>query len=40
LKALAMLAAVVFAGHFLLRFLLRVIKRTGVPEVFTAFALL
>ncbi|WP_158935786.1 monovalent cation:proton antiporter-2 (CPA2) family protein [Burkholderia sp. S171] len=40
LKALAMLAAVVLAGRFLLRFLLRVIKRTGVPEVFTAFALL
>jgi len=39
-KALAMLAAVVLAGHFLLRILLRVIKRTGVPEVFTAFALL
>jgi glutathione-regulated potassium-efflux system ancillary protein KefC len=39
-KALAMLAAVVLAGHFLLRFLLRAIARTGVPEVFTAFALL
>ena len=40
LKALAMLAAVVLAGHFLLRFLLRAVARTGVPEVFTAFALL
>jgi monovalent cation:proton antiporter-2 (CPA2) family protein len=40
LKALAMLAAVVLAGHFLLRFFLRAIARTGVPEVFTAFALL
>jgi len=40
LKALAMLAAVVLAGHFLLRILLRAIARTGVPEVFTAFALL
>jgi glutathione-regulated potassium-efflux system ancillary protein KefC len=40
LKALAMLAAVVLAGHFMLRFLLRAIARTGVPEVFTAFALL
>jgi glutathione-regulated potassium-efflux system ancillary protein KefC len=40
LKALAMLAAVVLVGHFLLRFLLRAIARTGVPEVFTAFALL
>jgi monovalent cation:proton antiporter-2 (CPA2) family protein len=40
LKALAMLAAVVLAGHFLLRFLLRAVARSGVPEVFTAFALL
>jgi monovalent cation:proton antiporter-2 (CPA2) family protein len=40
LKALAMLTAVVLAGHFLLRFLLRAVARTGVPEVFTAFALL
>jgi glutathione-regulated potassium-efflux system ancillary protein KefC len=39
-KALAMLVAIVLAGHFLLRFLLRAVARTGVPEVFTAFALL
>jgi glutathione-regulated potassium-efflux system ancillary protein KefC len=40
LKALAMLAAIVLAGHFLLRFILRAVARTGVPEILTAFALL
>ncbi|CAE6850572.1 Glutathione-regulated potassium-efflux system protein KefC [Paraburkholderia nemoris] len=39
-KALAMLAAVALAGRFLLRYALRAIARTGVPEIFTAFALL
>jgi glutathione-regulated potassium-efflux system ancillary protein KefC len=39
-KALAMLAAVALVGRFLLRYALRPIVRTGVPEIFTAFALL
>src|SRR5579859_2801675 len=36
-KALAMLAAVALVGRFLLRYALRAIARTGVPEIFTAF---
>ncbi|HEY3596021.1 MAG TPA: monovalent cation:proton antiporter-2 (CPA2) family protein [Paraburkholderia sp.] len=39
-KALAMLAAVVLAGRLLLRHGLRIVSRTGAPEIFTAFALL
>src|SRR5260370_10907167 len=39
-KALAMLVAVALGGRFLLRFALRWIARSGVPEIFTAFALL
>jgi glutathione-regulated potassium-efflux system ancillary protein KefC len=40
LKALVMLAAVVLIGHYLLPVVLRLISSTGVPEIFTAFALL
>ncbi|RKE39455.1 Kef-type potassium/proton antiporter (CPA2 family) [Paraburkholderia sp. BL23I1N1] len=39
-KALVMLAAVALVGRFLLRYALRAIARTRVPEIFTAFALL
>ena len=39
-KALAMLAAIALVGRFLLRFALRRIDRIGIPEIFTAFALL
>jgi monovalent cation:proton antiporter-2 (CPA2) family protein len=39
-KALAMLGAVVLAGRYLLHLALRLISRTGVREIFTAFALL
>ncbi len=40
LKALAMLGAVALAGRYLLHIVLRVIMSIGVPEIFTAFALL
>ncbi|BBP97161.1 hypothetical protein BSFA1_22900 [Burkholderia sp. SFA1] len=40
LKALAMLGAIALAGRYLLHVVLRVIRSTGVPEIFTAFALL
>ncbi|MFL9903973.1 monovalent cation:proton antiporter-2 (CPA2) family protein [Paraburkholderia fungorum] len=40
MKALAMLAGVALGGRFLLRFGLRRVVRAGVPEIFTAFALL
>ncbi|SAL80537.1 sodium/hydrogen exchanger [Caballeronia arvi] len=40
LKALAMLAAIALAGRYLLHVVLRLIRSTGVPEIFTAFALL
>ncbi|PRX32827.1 monovalent cation:proton antiporter-2 (CPA2) family protein [Paraburkholderia sp. BL18I3N2] len=40
LKALAMLGAVALAGRYLLHVVLRVITSIGVPEIFTAFALL
>ncbi|TCK32788.1 sodium/hydrogen exchanger family protein [Paraburkholderia sp. BL8N3] len=40
LKALAMLAAVAFVGRYLLHVALRLITNIGVPEIFTAFALL
>jgi glutathione-regulated potassium-efflux system ancillary protein KefC len=39
-KALVMLIAVVLTGRYLLHFALRLISRTGVREIFTAFALL
>ncbi len=39
-KGLAAIAAVIVGGHFLLHHVLRVIAATGVPEVFTAVALL
>ena len=40
LKALAMLGAIALAGRYLLHVVLRVITSIGVPEIFTAFALL
>jgi monovalent cation:proton antiporter-2 (CPA2) family protein len=40
LKALAMLGAIALAGRYLLHIVLRLIRGTGVPEIFTAFALL
>jgi len=40
LKALLMLGAIALAGRYLLHGLLRLIRSTGVPEIFTAFALL
>jgi glutathione-regulated potassium-efflux system ancillary protein KefC len=40
LRALAMLAAIALVGRYLLRFAIRSIVRTGVPEIFTAFVLL
>ncbi|MGF6600845.1 glutathione-regulated potassium-efflux system ancillary protein KefC [Paraburkholderia sp. GAS448] len=40
LKALAMLGVVGLAGRYLLHVVLRVITSIGVPEIFTAFALL
>jgi glutathione-regulated potassium-efflux system ancillary protein KefC len=40
MKALAVLAAVVLVGRYLLRYALRAIVRTGAREIFTAFALL
>ncbi|SAK81329.1 sodium/hydrogen exchanger [Caballeronia calidae] len=40
LKAIAMLGAIALAGRYLLHVVLRVIRSTGVPEIFTAFALL
>jgi len=40
LKALAMLGAVALVGRYLLHIVLRVITSIGVPEIFTAFALL
>ncbi len=40
LKALLAITAVVVGGHFLLHHVLRVIAATGLPEVFTAVALL
>ncbi len=40
LKALLMLGAVALAGRYLLHAVLRLIRSTGVPEIFTAFALL
>ncbi|WP_250475112.1 monovalent cation:proton antiporter-2 (CPA2) family protein [Caballeronia sp. GAFFF1] len=39
LKALAMLAAIALAGRYLLHVVLQLIRSTGVPEIFTAFAL-
>ncbi len=39
-KALLAITAVIVGGHFLLHHVLRVIAATGVPEVFTAVALL
>jgi monovalent cation:proton antiporter-2 (CPA2) family protein len=39
-KALLAITAVIVGGHFLLHHVLRVIAATGVPEVFTAIALL
>ena len=40
LKVVAVLAALVLAGRFLIRPVLRFIARTGMREIFTAFALL
>ena len=40
LKALAMLGAIALVGRYLLNAVLRLITSTGVPEIFTAFALL
>lgn len=40
LKAVAVIGALVLAGRFLVRPLLRFIARTGMREIFTAFALL
>ncbi|MHB9833414.1 monovalent cation:proton antiporter-2 (CPA2) family protein [Paraburkholderia terrae] len=40
LKALAMLAAIALVGRYLLHVVLRLITSIGVPEIFTAFALL
>lgn len=40
LKALLVVAGVVFVGHYLIPPLLRLVARTGVHELFTAFALL
>ncbi|MGH8853311.1 MAG: glutathione-regulated potassium-efflux system protein KefC [Telluria sp.] len=40
LKALAVIGALVLAGRFLIRPVLRFIARTGMREIFTAFALL
>ncbi len=40
LKAAAVIGALVLAGRFLIRPLLRFIARTGMREIFTAFALL
>ncbi|WP_019447330.1 monovalent cation:proton antiporter-2 (CPA2) family protein [Cupriavidus sp. BIS7] len=40
LKALAMLAAILFAGRFFLGFIIPVIKRSGTRDMFTVFALL
>jgi len=39
LKALAMLGAIALVGRYLLHLVLRLIRSTGVPEIFTAFAL-
>ncbi len=39
-KALLAITAVIVGGHFLLHHVLRIIAATGVPEVFTAVALL
>ncbi|WP_321963630.1 monovalent cation:proton antiporter-2 (CPA2) family protein [Paraburkholderia sp. J7] len=39
-KALAMIAAVLIGGRFLLKYILRVIQRSGTREIFTIFALL
>ncbi|HEY4353189.1 MAG TPA: monovalent cation:proton antiporter-2 (CPA2) family protein [Paraburkholderia sp.] len=39
-KALAMLVAVVLVGRVALRHGLRIVSRSGAPEIFTAFALL
>ncbi|QYY33408.1 MULTISPECIES: monovalent cation:proton antiporter-2 (CPA2) family protein [Cupriavidus] len=39
-RALAMLAAVVFGGRFILQHALRIIQRSGTREIFTIFALL
>ncbi|WP_042887619.1 monovalent cation:proton antiporter-2 (CPA2) family protein [Cupriavidus necator] len=40
LKALAMIAAVVIGGRFVLQHALRIIQRSGTREIFTVFALL
>ncbi|AXF02370.1 monovalent cation:proton antiporter-2 (CPA2) family protein [Paraburkholderia hospita] len=40
LKALAMLGAITLVGRYLLHIVLRLITSIGVPEIFTAFALL
>ena len=39
-RAVAILASIVIAGRFLLRYLLRLVARTGVREILTATALL
>ncbi|CAG9238554.1 Glutathione-regulated potassium-efflux system protein KefC [Paraburkholderia tropica] len=39
-KAIAMLAVIALSGRYLLHVVLRVISSIGVPEIFTAFALL
>lgn len=39
-KALLAITAVIVGGHFLLHHVLRIVAATGVPEVFTAVALL
>ncbi|MCY1213504.1 Glutathione-regulated potassium-efflux system protein KefC [compost metagenome] len=39
-KALAMIAAVVLVGRFVLKYVLRMIQRSGTREIFTIFALL
>ncbi|CDY78827.1 Glutathione-regulated potassium-efflux system protein KefB [Caballeronia glathei] len=39
-KALAMIAVVLVGGRFLLKYILRMIRRSGTREIFTVFALL